>query len=222
MLDDWIRPPTGLMPASQLSLDFPWPCLQRKLHIEQMHQRARRIQELEHCFPLMRQPDWTVYHKVIKKLKGPARAAVDAWAQGSLRTHDSGERVPCPLCKVPVTMKHLVWQCKYHEQELPDEWQVSIITPVEGQRKWQRHRQGVVCEHCGKRIRACSTHSEISAKQATVCPVPFSKTLKQTMAELAQDTETLLDDRPGHKWELRATMFAAAGPRSLFAAARLS
>ena len=123
VLDDWIQPPTGLMPANQMSLEFPWPYLQRKLHIEQKHQRARRIQELEHCFPLMRQPDWTVYHKVIK---GPARAAVDAWTQGSLRTHDSGERVLCPLCKVQVTMKHLVWQCKYHEQELPDEWQVSI------------------------------------------------------------------------------------------------
>ena len=23
-------------------------------------------------------------------------------------------------------MNHLVWQCKYHEQELPDDWQVSI------------------------------------------------------------------------------------------------
>ena len=32
----------------------------------------------------------------------------------------------CPLCNVPVTMKHLVWQCKYHEQDLPREWQVSI------------------------------------------------------------------------------------------------
>ena len=64
-LDDWIRPPTGLMPANQLSLGLPWPYLQRKLHIEQKHQRARRIQELERCFSLMRQPDWTVYHKVI-------------------------------------------------------------------------------------------------------------------------------------------------------------
>ena len=126
VMDDWIRPPTGLMPANQLSLDFPWPYLQRQLHIEQKHQRARRIQELEHCFPLMRRPDWTVYHKVMKRLKGPARAAVDAWTQGTLRTHDSGERVLCPLCQIPVTMKHLVWQCSYHEEELPQDWQCSI------------------------------------------------------------------------------------------------
>ena len=33
-------------------------------------------------------------------------------------------------------------------------------TPVEGQHEWQHHRQGVVCEHCGKRIKAGSTHSE--------------------------------------------------------------
>ena len=31
------------------------------------------------CFPLMRKPDWTIYHKVMKKLKGTERAAVDAW-----------------------------------------------------------------------------------------------------------------------------------------------
>lgn len=126
VLDDWIRPAKGLLPGNQMSLDFPWMYLQRKLQQEQKHQRARRIQELEHCFPLMRQPDWTVYHRVIKKLKGPARAALDAWTQGSIRTHDDGERVLCPLCAVPVTMKHLVWQCKYHEQALPLEWQHSI------------------------------------------------------------------------------------------------
>ena len=110
VLDDWVRPATGLLPANQLSLDFPWPYLQ--LHIEQRHQRARRIQELEHCFRLMRQPDWTVYHRVIKGLKGPAKAAVDAWTHKSLRTHGARERVVCPLCNVPVTLKHLVWQFK--------------------------------------------------------------------------------------------------------------
>ena len=137
VLDDWIRPSKGLLPANQLSLDFPWLYLQRKLHQEQKHQRARRIQELEHCFPLMRQPDWTVYHRVIKKLKGQARAALDAWTQGSLRTHDAGVRVLCPLCQVPVTMKHLVWQCKYHEQALPNDWQASI-NANEDQTLWAR------------------------------------------------------------------------------------
>lgn len=413
----------------------------------------------------MQQPDWTVYHKVIKHMKGSQRVAVDAWTQGSLRTHDSGQRVLCPLCKVPVTMKHLVWQCKYHEQDLPDEWQRSIQanedgmlwarglieapqympvegaescevtgvfakgwpvrlgpshrlaigvqatckdprikkfavavtagewhegswqilgtctaiapgqaseargwifgcwillqavlgkhqlcipskvgwtalqrgsrskvapdlwfnlpadewlrltllhvppkmlradgksskaflqyteallaaksratkeaplalerelkaadvkhqqiykvaaarisaligdsshfmhgqletveteykiradkpkgrvalfnqlvhqTPVEGQHKWQHHRQGVVCESCGKRIKACSTHSEISSKQATACPGAVSKTLKQLMAEMVQDTSEILEAHQGHKWEIRATTFGCS------------
>ena len=126
VLDDWVRQATGLLPANQLSLDFPWPHLLRQLRIEQTHQRARRIQQLEHCFPLMRQADWTVYHKVAKTLKGPERAALDAWTQGSLPTHSEGERVVCPVCNVPVSMKHLIWQCKYHEDELPLEWQQCI------------------------------------------------------------------------------------------------
>ena len=74
----------------------------------------------------MHRPDWTVYHKVSKGLKGAERAALDAWTQGSLRTHDAGVRVMCPLCGVPVTMKHLVWQCQYHEDELPRDWQERI------------------------------------------------------------------------------------------------
>ena len=32
----------------------------------------------------------------------------------------------CPLCNVPVSMKHLIWQCKYHEDDLPVEWQQRI------------------------------------------------------------------------------------------------
>lgn len=43
-------------------------------------------------------------------------------------------------------------------------------TPVAGQRKWLHHRKGVICELCGKEIKSCSAHSEISSKQATECP----------------------------------------------------
>ena len=125
-LDDWLRAPTGIMPPQQMCIGHPWEHLQRQLKAEQTMQRARRIQELEHCFPLMRRPDWTIYHRVMRKLKGVARTAVDAWTQGSLRTRTAGERVICPLCHTPVTMKHLVWECQYHEQELPASWTQDI------------------------------------------------------------------------------------------------
>ena len=463
VLDDWIRPAKGLRPPNQMSLDAPWPYLQRLLQQEQRQQRAWRIQELEHCFPLMHRPDWTVYHKVSKGLKGAERAALDAWTQGSLRTHDAGVRVMCPLCGVPVTMKHLVWQCQYHEDELPRDWQERIqanedamlwarglieqpnlkqmegidscevtgllahgwpirLTPnqrvavgvqatstdprlrkyavaltvgswmegswqivgtctaiapgqavesrawifgcwlvlqavlgkhqmniphragwaalqkqgasktapdlwhnlpadewqrltllnvpakllkdegrhskgwlqfieaklvakgrsrraanpecekdlheadkmhqaiyevaakriskilqdadhymhgtlekvehevkvpalppkkgrvelfnqlvlqthVAGQHKWLHHRGGVICEGCGKKIKACSTHDEISTKQSTLCPGAVTKTLKQVMSDLVGATEHLQDGQPGHKWEIRASSF---------------
>ena len=125
-LEDCLRAPTGIMPPHQLNIERPWPHLQRQLQAEQRLQRARRIQELEHCFPLMRKPDWTVYHRVMRKLKGVARTAVDAWTQGSLRTHTAGERVLCPLRNVPVTMKHLIWECQYHDKPLPADWAQNI------------------------------------------------------------------------------------------------
>ena len=137
LLHDWVRQPRGVRPVAQLNLEYPWPYLQKQLHEELAHQRASRIQELEHCFPLMRRPDWTTYHCVIKQLKGIKRAAVDAWTQGSLRTHVSGERAQCPLCQVPVTMKHLIWECCYHEEPLPMEWR-RLIAANEESMLWAR------------------------------------------------------------------------------------
>ena len=136
-LDDWVRAPTGIMPVAQLNIEYPWPFLKKQLQEELVQQRARRIQELEHCFPMMRRPDWTTYHKVMKHLKGTKRAAIDAWTQGSLRTHTSGGRAVCPLCMVPVSMKHLIWECCYHEKPLPVEW-VQQIAANEDAMLWAR------------------------------------------------------------------------------------
>ena len=136
-LDDWVREPRGILPVAQLNIEYPWPYLQKQLHEELAQQRARRIQELEHCFPMMRRPDWTTYHRVMKHLKGTKRAAIDAWTQGSLRTHTSGGRAVCPLCEVPVSMKHLIWECCYHEQPLPAEW-TRLIAANEDSMLWAR------------------------------------------------------------------------------------
>ena len=137
VLDDWVKAPQGVRQVAQLNIEYPWPYLHKQLQEELMRQRAHRIQQLEHCFPLMRKPDWTTYHKVMKKLTGVARAAVDAWTQGSLRTHVSGGRVVCPMCNVPVTMKHLIWECCYHEEDLPDDWQ-RLIAANEETMLWAR------------------------------------------------------------------------------------
>ena len=77
----------------------------------------------------------------------------------------------------------------------------------EREREWENRRRGVICECCGKRIKACSTHDEISTKQATLCPGAATKTLKQVMAELVSNTESLQDGQPGHQWQLRASSF---------------
>ena len=71
-------------------------------------------------------------------------------------------------------------------------------TPVSGQHKWLHHRKGVICELCGKKIKSCSTHSEISSKQATACTGSVTLTLKQIMTALVQDTEGMPDEVEGH------------------------
>ena len=79
----------------------------------------------------------TMYHKVMKKVDARKKAAINAWTQGSLRMHSGGERVLCPMCQVPVKMKHLIWQCSYHEQSLPAEW-VQMMQANESTMLWAR------------------------------------------------------------------------------------
>lgn len=133
----WDAGALDVRPDVQLNIGYPWPYLQKQLQEELTMQRARRIQELEHCFPMMRRPDWTTYHRVMKELKGVSKAAIDAWTQGSLRTHTHGGRAVCPLCNVPVTMKHLIWECSYHEKPLPPEWK-RLIAANEDVMLWAR------------------------------------------------------------------------------------
>ena len=137
VIDDWVRAVQGVRPAAQMNLEHPWPYLQQQLHKELAVQRAQRIQALEHCFPMMRMPDWTIYHRVVKRLNGTRKAAVDAWTQGSLRTHTHGGRAVCPLCNAPVTMKHLIWECSYHEKQLPAGW-TQLIAANEDSMLWAR------------------------------------------------------------------------------------
>ena len=99
-LDDWVREPkrASCQPISS-TWNFPWQHLQRQLRLERQQRRARRIQELEHCFPLMRRPGWTTYHKVMRKATGARRAAIGAWDHAVLFARSSGKsHAPCLPC----------------------------------------------------------------------------------------------------------------------------
>lgn len=77
----------------------------------------------------------------------------------------------------------------------------------EGLHQWQLHRQRVRCAACGKRIKSCSTHAEISSKKDALCPGVVTKTLEQLMQELVDDTSNLPDEQEGHKWYLKESSF---------------
>ena len=53
-----------------------------------------------------------------------------------------------------------------------------------GEQQWQLKGQGLMCLLCSLHIKSCSTHAEIEAKAATVCPGEKVKTLTSLMEDM--------------------------------------
>ena len=84
--------------------------------------------------------DWTVLRKMMKEATALQKAALLAWHQGSLRTKDNSDMKECPVCKVELTAKHLIWQCKWINDRcrgLPDYLEVMMETDAD-QELWIR------------------------------------------------------------------------------------
>ena len=65
-------------------------------------------------FPTKATPfDWTVSRAFLKHCTGLQKAALLAWHQGSLRTAQNSTHKECPVCRVPLTMRHLIWECDW-------------------------------------------------------------------------------------------------------------
>ena len=79
-----------------------------------------------------------------------------------------------------------------------------------GEHQWQLKGQGLLCLLCGLHIKSCSTHAEIEAKAATVCPGEKVKTLTNIMEDMLNASSLQQDHQPGHRWYLRASSFGCS------------
>lgn len=80
-------------------------------------------------------------------------------------------------------------------------------TPRDGQHHWMVKGSGVQCQACGMNAKACSTHTEIERKEATICAGFRSKTLTQIMQALVDESGQRPEEEPEHQWTLRASAF---------------
>ena len=100
----------------------------------------QRMRESVDCAVAPTPFDWTISRRVCKGMTKLQKAALQAWHQGSLRTARNSEVQTCPLCQVPLNVKHLVWECKWVNARchtLPEDLQ-SRLHDRELQETWQR------------------------------------------------------------------------------------
>jgi hypothetical protein len=90
--------------------------------------RLRRIASRVGCSAAEGGLDWTVRRQFVRDLKKHGKRfrlnAFHAVVQGTLRHSANTGIRNCPLCGVRATMKHVLWQCRWHANQIPvpDEW----------------------------------------------------------------------------------------------------
>ena len=100
-------------------------CLEDPVHLEQVVQRIHRhwakkrcdaVGGLEASEELKAGVDWTVGKKILKKLPGLQSKALQSVWQGALRC---GPKAWCSLCDLPASQEHLLWDCKWWQDNHP-------------------------------------------------------------------------------------------------------
>ena len=100
-------------------------CLEDPVQLEQVvklihgywaMKRRRAIAGLEASAELEAGVDWTVGKKILKKLPGLQAKALQSVWQGALRC---GPKAWCSLCDQPASQEHLLWDCKWWQDNHP-------------------------------------------------------------------------------------------------------
>ena len=63
----------------------------------------------------------------------------------------------------------------------------------------EMHNNGVKCNLCNKKIKACATFAEIAQKQDAACSGFAEKTMEQQMKELVDESSLLVEGQEGHR-----------------------
>ena len=86
------------------------------IHRHWARQRREAVSGLEASAALQAGVDWTVGKKILKKLPGLQAKALQSVWQGALRC---GSKAWCFLCDQPASQEHLLWDCKWWQDNHP-------------------------------------------------------------------------------------------------------
>ena len=76
--------------------------------------------------------DWTVSHRIRKTSTKLQKAALLAWHQGSVKYGKTSQLQQCPICAIPLTLRHVIWECQWINERtraLPVELQQRLQEP---------------------------------------------------------------------------------------------
>ena len=88
----------------------------KRIHGHWAMKRRQAIAGLEASAELATGVDWTVGRKLLKKLPGLQAKALQCVWQGALRC---GPKAWCSLCDQPASQEHLLWDCKWWQDNHP-------------------------------------------------------------------------------------------------------
>ena len=134
-LQRWHRTGHPLLLDQELTLQDPWWKLERALKREAKAQHISRLAGRPHHQHLVPGLDWHVYGQVMRTIPGEHKPHLRTWTQAALHYKEGGQIKECPICKVPATVKHILWLCKWHHaqkhQPMPAEWAERILSDDE-------------------------------------------------------------------------------------------
>ena len=140
-MERWVK--RGDQPAHhmQIHIHDPWPAIKETLMRDARIRRLQRIARYRDCTFIKEPLDWKIHRQISKKGTPKQENALMVWHQGSLQTHATRDELGvCPICHVPATATHLIWQCKWMAEKrgpLREEWKADLES---GERKefWER------------------------------------------------------------------------------------
>ena len=129
-IEVWTKWSTRAENHFTIRLEDPWPAIQATLQRDFEHRRLQRIAKFRKCQEITKKLDWSIHNKIIREGNKKINNGIQVWHQGNLQTHATRDELGvCPLCGLPASATHLIWQCKWmHERrgDIPEEWQQDI------------------------------------------------------------------------------------------------
>ena len=130
-IHQWRRPEGPYLVEAVLTLRDPWWKIESALLKEAQQQRTARLASKANHQRLVAGLDWHTYRQVLRTIPGEHKPHLRTWTQAAIHFKEGGQVKQCPICNVPATTRHILWLCKWHQQQphkpMPPEWAERIL-----------------------------------------------------------------------------------------------